>query len=118
MCLLPFWPLAVPLRVLLYERTSTHLTARCPTVVSVYIQNIPEDFILRNISGQEIWVSEGEMDSVEIKEQSRVRIRIANIQLQAEKLVRATSRCLPIGFVLYYVEVNCDMVSLHCHVLT
>lgn len=56
--------------------------AHCP-------QNMPEDFVLRNINGHDLWVSEGEKDSVEIKEHSHVRIRIANIQLQAEKLVRA-----------------------------
>lgn len=54
------------------------------------VQNMPEDFLLRNVNGQDVWVSEGESDSVEIKAQSHVRIRIANVQLQPEKLVRTT----------------------------
>jgi hypothetical protein len=53
------------------------------------LQNMPEDFLLRNVNGQDVWVSEGESDSVEIKAQSHVRIRIANVQLQPEKLVCA-----------------------------
>lgn len=52
------------------------------------LQNMPEDFLLRNVNGQDVWVSEGETDSVEIKAQSHVRIKIANVQLQPEKLVR------------------------------
>ena len=51
---------------------------------------MPEDFLLRNVNGQDVWVSEGETDSVEIKAQSHVRIKIANVQLQPEKLVRVS----------------------------
>ena len=57
------------------------------------VQNMPEDFLLRNVNGQDVWVSEGETDSVEIKAQSHVRIKIANVQLQPEKLVRRRRAC-------------------------
>eukprot|EP00892_Ulva_mutabilis_P003175 jgi/Ulvmu1/12859/UM098_0044.1 len=57
-----------------------------PFRIFVSEKNMPEDFVLRNINGHDLWVSEGEKDSVEIKEHSHVRIRIANIQLQPEKL--------------------------------
>jgi protein-arginine kinase len=57
------------------------------------MQNMPEDFLLRNVNGQDVWVSEGETDSVEIKSQSHVRIKIANVQLQPEKLVRLCCPC-------------------------
>lgn len=52
---------------------------------------MPDDFLLRNVNGQDVWVSEGETDSVEIKAQSHVRIKIANVQLQPEKLVCVAS---------------------------
>jgi DNA-directed RNA polymerase subunit E'/Rpb7 len=49
---------------------------------------MPDDYLLRNINGQDVWVSEMPNEILEIKEDSHVRIRIANIQLQPEKLVR------------------------------
>jgi hypothetical protein len=62
----------------------------CPNnnvfIQCVLVQNMPDDFLLRNVNNQDIWVSEAE--SLEIREDSHVRIRIANIQLQPEKLVR------------------------------
>jgi DNA-directed RNA polymerase subunit E'/Rpb7 len=54
----------------------------------VDLQNMPDDYLLRNINGQDVWVSEMPNEILEIKEDSHVRIRIANIQLQPEKLVR------------------------------
>jgi hypothetical protein len=52
---------------------------------------MPDDYLLRNINGQDVWVSEMPNEILEIKEDSHVRIRIANIQLQPEKLVRFCS---------------------------
>lgn len=70
---------------------------------------MPEDFLLRNVNGQDVWVSEGETDSVEIKAQSHVRIKIANVQLQPEKLVRhgpayISGRCYVTMLLLTCVE--------------
>jgi hypothetical protein len=48
---------------------------------------MPEEFILRSVNNQDVWVSETE--NLEIREDTHVRIRIANIQLQPEKLVRS-----------------------------
>lgn len=77
-----------------YELIRSHLGGEIrihdksmPRCALSLVQNMPEDFVLRNINGHDLWVSEGEKDSVEIKEHSHVRIRIANIQLQPEKLV-------------------------------
>ena len=50
---------------------------------------MPDDFLLRNINNQDVWVSETPNEILEIKEASHVRIRVANVQLQPEKLVRS-----------------------------
>lgn len=66
------------------------LPGRAEDVQHAYIgtrlQNMPDEFLLRNIDNQDVWVSEAE--NLEIREETHVRIRIANIQLQPEKLVR------------------------------
>ena len=46
---------------------------------------MPDEFVLRNVANQDVWVSEAE--GLEVQEGIFVRIRIANIQLQPEKLV-------------------------------
>lgn len=60
------------------------------TAVRSLVQNMPDDFLLRNINNQDVWVSETPNEILEIKEDSHVRIRVANVQLQPEKLVRSS----------------------------
>ena len=59
------------------------------------MQNMPDEFLLRNANNQDMWVSEA--DNLEIREDSHVRIRIANIQLQPEKLVRCPLSALQLS---------------------
>ena len=52
------------------------------------LQNLPDDFVLRNADGQDVWVNEGDIGGPDLREFTHVRIRIANVSLQPEKLVR------------------------------
>ena len=48
--------------------------------------------MLRTVNNQDVWVSNDE--NLEIREGTHVRIRIANIQLQPEKLVSCPWPCV------------------------
>ena len=74
---------------------------------------MPDEFLLRNIDNQDVWVSEAE--NLEIREDTHVRIRIANIQLQPEKLVRclATSLCCRLCCACFMQALQCIGHLLH-----
>eukprot|EP01025_Chloroclados_australasicus_P012023 TRINITY_DN15477_c0_g1_i1.p1 TRINITY_DN15477_c0_g1~~TRINITY_DN15477_c0_g1_i1.p1 ORF type:complete len:192 (-),score=10.36 TRINITY_DN15477_c0_g1_i1:513-1088(-) len=53
-----------------------------PYKIFVSEKHLPDDYMLRNVDGQEIWVSEAVEGGIEIREQSHIRVRMANVQLQ------------------------------------
>jgi hypothetical protein len=58
------------------------------------MQSMPGEFQLKNLNGQDLWVNDQDTESIEIREQSQVRIRISNIQVRGMELVRCFLACL------------------------